>query len=566
MALPPASSDLSGPTGGLPDRLRAGLAGVERFVHQPAIRRALPSILIVGMTLIALVIWLQLREEPRMALYPGMADGEKAAVLEALTTAGIEATLDPSTGQLEVPRADYHAARLALAAQGLPTSVPDGMDALNDLPMGASRSVELARLRQAQEAELARSITEIAAVSAARVHLALPERSAFLRDTQPPRASVFLTLASGRVLDPAQVEAIVNLVASSVPGMQRQDISVVDQMGRLLSRGSDDPAALLTDRQMQHRVEVENLYRDRIQALLIPIVGPDNLSVQVTLDMDFTRTEITEERVDPNGTALRSEQEQINETTEPGARGIPGAVSNNPPSEAQLTEQAPGTEGSANTAPAVSNRSTGATRNYEVSRTVETTQPAMARIARIDAAIVIRAPAVDPEAPEGTPAIPPELLADLERLAQTAIGFDEKRGDRVTVLAQSFAIAPEAEAASAWNLDWLPEATRQIALVAALAIVALGIVKPMLSRLSADPFARGAEASDADGGLVEVGEGDTLQLVQAKVDSRRAKLAEAALGSNATREEKYAVLRQLAVEDPGRIATVLQRMLKEDMA
>jgi flagellar M-ring protein FliF len=201
-----------------------------------------------------------------------------------------------------------------LASEGLPTSMPDANAVLTELPMGASRSVEGARLRQAQELELARSINEISAVAQARVHLALPEKSAFLRDTQPPRASVFLQLAQGRMLEPSQVEAIVNLVSTSVPGMARGDVAVVDQMGRLLSRGSDDPAAVVSDRQLQHRLEVEKLYRERIEAMLTPIAGPGNLSVQVTVDMDFTQSQITEERVDPTGTALRSEQSELVES------------------------------------------------------------------------------------------------------------------------------------------------------------------------------------------------------------------------------------------------------------
>jgi flagellar M-ring protein FliF len=423
------------------------------------------------------------------------------------------------------------------------------------------------RLRQAQEADLARSITEISAVAAARVHLALPEKTAFLRDTKPPRASVFLTLTAGRTLETGQVEAIVNLVSSSVPGMARGDVTVVDQMGRLLSRGGDDPLAVVSDRQLQHRMELERLYRERIESLLTPIAGPGNLSVQVTVDMDFTQTQTTEERVDPSQSALISEQVQETTSAEAQARGIPGAVSNTPPVQATGPQgAAPAAETEA--APA-QNRSAGSTRNYEVSKTVSTTQPATARIARISAAILMRA--TPPETPveegaEPPPLLPEALKADLERLAQTAIGFDAERGDSITIAAQPF-VVETVEVTEPVDLSWLPEATRQLALIAGLAIVALGIVRPLLTRLSHSMELPAPSASVAIGSVqgVEVREGETLDDVQARLDARLARLTNAALGAAATREEKFAVLRQIAAEDPARIASVIQKMMRSDM-
>ena len=310
MALSPVPRQDTLPTArpaGVMARVQDMSAMASRFADQPALRRAMPSIVLVAATALALLAWMALRDTPRSILYPGMAEAEKARVVETLNGSGIAARVDTTSGEITVPSTDYHRARLALAAQGLPQSVPDGDRVLSDLPMGASRALEAARLRQAQELDLARSIAEIGAVQAARVHLALPEKSAFLRDSHPPRASVFLTLAAGRVMDPGQVEAIVHLVASSVPGLAQGDVSVVDQAGRLLSRGEEDAAGQLSERQLRHRVEVENLLRRRIEALLTPIVGVGNLSVEVTAAMDFARRDVTDERVDPTGSALRSE-------------------------------------------------------------------------------------------------------------------------------------------------------------------------------------------------------------------------------------------------------------------
>lgn len=548
-------------------QMKGAVSNVMRMGNQPALRRAMPAILMLGVAVLAVGGWLLLREPARMVLFPGLAEADKALVMDALGSAGINATIDSMTGQVEVPSADYHRARMQLASQGLPQSLPDANDVLTELPMGASRSVEGARLRQAQELDLARSIAEISAVAQARVHLALPEKSAFLRDTQPPKASVFLQLAPGRVLEASQVEAIVNLVSTSVPGMARGDVSVVDQMGRLLSRGSDDPAAQVSDRQLQHRLEVERLYRERIEALLTPIAGPGNLSVQVTVDMDFTQSQITEERVDPAATALRSEQSELVESSEPEARGIPGAVANAPPNQADLVPAGEAT-GALPLAGAITNRSSGTTKNYEVSRTVETTQPATAQITRISAAILMRA--IPPATPveEGAPPaplLPADLKTDLEMLAQSAIGFDEARGDTITITAQPFMDAVMVEAPT--DLSWLPEVLRQLGLIALIAIVALGIIRPLLTRANFSGEAAAGSGGMNLGGLggVEVAAGDSLDDVQARLEARRTRLASAALGANVTREEKFAVLRQIVAEDPGRIASVLQRMMKDDM-
>lgn len=573
MALPIASQPAANSS--LMARLKDGVAGLETLTRTPALRRALPSILVLGMTGLAVGLWLMLRQPATTPIYPGMADADKAQVMEALTGAGIEASVDGSTGQIVVPSDAYHTAVMALAALGLPRSAPNGADLVSNLPMGESRSVEAVQLRQAQELDIARSITEITGINGARVHLALAERSAFLRDNQPPRASVFLQLAPGRVLDSAQTEAIINLVSSSVPGMARQDVTVVDQMGRLLSSGSSDPAMMASDQQMQRRLQMETIYRQRIEALLAPIVGPDNLSVQVTMDVDFTRKEITEERVDPKGSALLSEQTQVSENVNSVARGVPGAVSNTPPADPALSATGPAAQGAAaaNAAAAGTaavagaeggNRSEGVTRNYQVSKSIQTTQPATAQIVKVSAAIVVRAKPVEKDADPAAPLLPAALQADLENLAKSAIGFDAARGDSITVLAQPFADVIVGATPAGSNLDWLPEVLRQLGLVAGLAIIALGIVRPLLSRMmvAADPVR--AETPDSGLSSVEVGEGDSLDMVQARLDARRQKLAEAALGATASREEKFAVLRQIAADDPARIANVLQRMMKSE--
>lgn len=544
-------------------RAQSVLSQLNGVSNQPSVRRALPAIVIVSVTGIALALWLLAADPPQRSLYPGLAETEKAKVIESLAAAGIESEIDQISGEVVVARADYYKARMALASAGLPQAIPDGSSILTEMPMGTSRSIESARLRQAQEIDLSRSIMEIADVTGARVHLALPEKSAFLRDTAPPRASVFLQLAQGRVIAPGQVEAIVNLVASSVPGLARQDVTVVDQTGKLLSRGSDDPAALTNDRQLQQRLEVEGLYRQRIEALLTPLAGPGNLSVQVTVDMDFTRSEITAETVDPGATALRSEQQQSQETSDDVARGIPGAVSNTPPSETALTDNAPGTATSGNSG--IRNRSSGSTRNYEVSKTVQTTVPGSAKITRVSAAIVVRE-TLQPAAEEGLPpisSVPPELVADMEKLTRTAIGFVEDRGDSVTVLARPFLDDINAPEAGFFEMPWLPDAMRQLGMIVALAIIAFGIVRPILQKV----LFPGEGKSLADGleEEVEVQEGESLDEVRARLKARQGALTKNMLDAAKSHEEQIVVIRKLVEEDSARIATTFRHMIAEEL-
>ena len=371
------------------------LASVRNVTSQPGFQRAMPTMIAALAIVLGLAAYLYMLEPARTTLYASLSEADKANVVESLTNSGIEVTLDPVTGDVLVPVGDYHRSRMSLAAQGLPTSAPEGYAALGDIPMGTSRSVETVRLKQAQEIELARSINEISAVQAARVHLALPERSAFVRHQEAPTASVFLQLASGRRFDEGQVEAIVNLVSTSVTGMARENVTVIDQTGRLLSKSLDDPASILTDTQLQYRMRLEGIYRSRIESLVTPIVGPGNVNAQVNIEIDFTRNEVTEERVDQEGTALRSEQNTLDVAANAEARGVPGATSNTAPSEAEIADRQAASPAGAGQS---ENRSSSEVRNYEVSRRVSTTMSPSNRIVKIDAALLLRTQMViDPE-------------------------------------------------------------------------------------------------------------------------------------------------------------------------
>ena len=312
------------------------ISNIQSITSQPSFQRAFPTLIAVFAIVLCVVVFAFMQKPARTTLYASLPEAEKSRIFDALTNVGVDVTLDPTTGDVMVPAGDYHSSRIRLAALGLPQSVPDGYDSLSDIPIGTSRSVETVRLRQAQEIELARSIMEISAVTSARVHLALPERSVFVREQIPPTASVFLQLDRGRAMDENQVVAIINLVSASVPSMSKDNVTVVDQSGRLLSKSPDDPSSILTDNQLQYRMRLENIYRSRIESLVSPIVGSGNATARVNIEFDFTRREMTEESVDPNGNALRSEQSTMDMTSNRPAIGIPGATSNTAPSEAEL--------------------------------------------------------------------------------------------------------------------------------------------------------------------------------------------------------------------------------------
>ena len=230
------------PAPALPERFANPLEQIRSALGQPAVRRSLPMILLVGLIGAAALAWMTLASPTQKTLFASLPDSDKAAVTAALDQANIASHIDGGTGALTVGEDDYSRARILLAGQGLPKAAPGGYQILDSLPMGVSRAVEGERLRQARETELARSIQEIDAVAEARVHLATPEQSVFVRDTNAPSASVILKLQAGRSLSDAQVASIINLVASSVPGLKPDAVTIVDQLGKLLTRDGETPA------------------------------------------------------------------------------------------------------------------------------------------------------------------------------------------------------------------------------------------------------------------------------------------------------------------------------------
>ena len=559
------------------------IARMSNFVNQPAFKRSLPLIVSIVFAGVVLIFFALSQKPSLTSLYDSLSASEKAKMLDALTAAGYDATVDPATGNVLIPTSDFHEAKLSLAAQGLPASTPDGYSELNNLPMGASRSIEAMKLKQAQEVEIARSISAMSDVIGARVHLALPEKSVFVRDRMDPTASVFVQLGQGRSLDELQVEAILNLVSASVAGLSRDDVTVIDQNGRLLSNSPDDPASILSDTQLQYRMRLENIYRSRIESILTPLVGLGNATAQVNIEIDFTRTEITEETVDPKRNALVSEQNALDLTTKKEARGIPGALSNDPPAEVELTTDADEVDPTAQAAnygdPGGSNnnnletRSSREVKNYEVSKKIQTTQKPSTQLMKIDAAVLLRQPKViDPET--GLLVSHPydeQKLEEIRALIKSTVGLQDDRGDTLAISTTDVEPVLSEVAVDWYQMDWVKSAIQNVVIMLMLGVVVLGVIRPLINRLlvpvggSGTTVAAGIEDDDVDLTSIEVNEGESLEDIKAKLKPKKSNISLEMLDTANTYDDKVAIIRMMVNDEAGRVSTVFKQMMARDL-
>ncbi len=466
------------PAAALPERFANPLRQIRGLLAQPAVRRSLPMALLVALIGAAALAWLTLSTPTQKTLFTGLPDADKAAVVSALDQANIRSKLDEGTGALTVGEDDFSRARMLLAGQGLPKAAPGGYAILDQLPMGVSRAVEGERLRQARETELARSIGEIDAVAQARVHLATPEASVFVRDNAAPSASVILKLNPGRSLDDAQVSSIVNLVASSVPGMKPDAVTVVDQMGALLTHGTSDSAG--TERLNAQR-RVEDKVRTQLVQLLTPLVGANNFTAEVQADVNLDETQATRESYDKAG-ALRAETGQWTGNQKDGAAtpgGIPGALSNTPPVASTVQQPTPVPSPAAGaTAPDPQKQSDSFQRAYDLGREVSVTRGAPGGIKRLSVAVLLR----DPDKGRRNAL----ELQQINDLVKSAVGYDASRNDQVTVISRKFAGAAALDSKQPWyESGWLPVIARNLTAIAIALMVLLLGVRPLARALMA---------------------------------------------------------------------------------
>ncbi|HUO81188.1 MAG TPA: flagellar basal-body MS-ring/collar protein FliF [Steroidobacteraceae bacterium] len=516
--------------------------------------------LLVGLAAaIAAGLWLVFWSQgPNFAtLYSQLSERETAQVVDALQAAGIPHKLDGPSGTVRVPEPQLREARMRLAAQGLPQSDALGVEMIQkDNGFGTSQFMETARYQLAIETELARTIVKVQGVQGARVHLALPHQSAFVRDKRHATASVMLQLYPGRRLEPGQVTAIAHLVASSVPDLETHDITVVDQNGTLLSSPDGNDALAISAKQLEYTKSVEDGYTRRIEQLLTPLVGAGRVRAGVTADIDYTVTEQSSENYDPQKQVVRSEQ-TANEQRMAGdiAMGIPGALSNQPP---QTTPAPPAAKQQPAPAPpqpvATNNR---ATRNFEIDRTVSHVLQPTGTVRRLSVAVIVDNKQV--VGADGKAASEPLTDKEIERytnLVREAVGFDEKRGDRVEVINASFsngAAGGETVAEEPWYANPLfKQLARQGVAVLAVAVLALVVLRPIMKTLLAPP--RGA--------LARLEGGAPGDLARDKVT-----LSGGAAGQPQglpNYEQHVAAARSVITQDPKRAAQVVKEWVTAD--
>jgi len=491
-------------------------------------------------------------------LFSGMAPLESSEVVAVLQQSDVAYKLDPSTGALLVPASKVQGLRLKLASEGLPRSASQGMEMLNkEQGFGTSQFVERARYQRAMEEELARSISALYSVQSARVHIASPKQSVFVRERKLPTASVIVNLYAGRRLDKGQVSAITHMVSSSIPNMSSKDVTVVDQKGKLLTYGDREEGVEMSDSQMEYSQKLEQRYIQRIEDILSPIVGLDGVRAQVVAEVDFTVTEQTQERYNPDLAAVRSEQvQEDNRIGSTGAAiGIPGALSNQPPGGGVAPEVAIAEEGAvAKTQPGSSHKSS--TRNFELDRTISHTRLAPGSIRRLSVAVLVdERHSFDAEGAMTSTALTEREMTRINALVMDAIGFNKARGDSLNIVNAPFVIPAAAEPlpeVAIWEQAWVWDVAKQSLGGLLVLFLVFGVIRPAFKDMNKVPVVEGGLAGQvgADGVTPQ-------QVLAAGGGNASDDMAKITTGSESM-EDQMNNVRSLVQQDPALVAQVVK--------
>lgn len=513
---------------------------------------------LAGMVVIALFLavviggFLWVREPAYAVLFSIQDEKDGGQIVAALQQQNIPYHFSEGGHTILVPQNVVHDTRLRLAAQGLPKGGLVGFELLENQKMGISQFAEQINYQRGLEGELARSIQSLAAVKGARVHLAIPKQTAFLRDEQKTSASVLVSLYPGRTLEPAQVAGIVNLVASSVPQLNPINVTVIDQEGRLVSQSQDAlRESGLGPSQLKYVREIEANYAKRIEDILSPVVGASNVRAQVAVDVDFSQVDQVAETYKPNpspDTAIRSQQ--VNETGSgsPAATGIPGALTNQPPVPATAPISQPPVAGGAAAGTSANNTqqnySKNITTNYEVDKTISHTKGVPGTVRRLSVAVVVnykKEIAQDPAKSKSLPLTAAELQ-QLTDLAREAVGFNKERGDTLNVANAPFTVVEKDNVPDApfWAnvelMSTLKDVAKYLLFAGLIFWIWTRLLKPMLGKLM--------EASSLPRShSVSTGPGDEPNLAQQ------------------TYETKLATARELVKKDPKVVANIMKEWM-----
>lgn len=471
---------------------------LDAFAHLSA-RQKIGAMVAIALALALLVGgWLWAKDPPYGIVFANLSERDGGQIVAALQQQNIPYRISEGGTAILVPVGQVHDVRLRLASQGLPKGGLVGFELMETQKLGISQFAEQINYQRGLEGELARSIQSLAAVKGARVHLAIPKQTAFLRDEQKPTASVLLALHPGRTLEPSQVAGIVHLVSSSVPQLNPAHVSVVDQDGNLISQQSDPQKnAGLDPTQIKYVREMEQSYIKRVEDILAPVVGAGNVRAQVAVDIDFSQIEQVAETYRPNPspeTAIRSQQTAESGLGQPPAVGVPGALSNQPPVPATApitTPAAPGTPGgTTTTANSQNNYTRNATINYEVDKTVRHTKGMPGTIRRLSVAVVVNHKTDVAKGGKAKPLTEAELK-QVNALVQEAVGFSKDRGDTVNI--SNVAFAPEEKTAIPDTPIWkdpalfalAKEASKWIIYALVALIVWSKVFKPLFAMFAA---------------------------------------------------------------------------------
>lgn len=546
---------------------RTGSDLVEGFSNLPLLRQVGLMIGLAASVAIGFYAVLWSQSEDYKPLYGSLDRLDSAEVVDVLEQNQIPYKIEPSTGALLVTSDEIHTARLKLAEMGIGSNQSVGFELLEkEQPLGTSQFIESARYHRSLEGELARTIMSIHTVRSARVHLAIPKRSVFVRDARKPTASVFLEVYPGREVEKRQVKAIANLVASSISELKNEDVTVIDQHGNLLSAGDESPELILADKQRQYTKNLEESLLARVNSILQPVVGAGNFRAEVSADVDFTAIEQAEESYQDEQPALRSEHSNVEEKTgDTTIGGIPGALTNQPPVDGQAPEQVvPGEEGAGQPIP--QHRREEVTRNYEVDRVISYTRRQQGNVERLSVAVVlddklttnadgqaVREPWTDDE------------VQRLTMLVRDAVGFSEARGDSVNVINSAFFARDDGQMEALevpwWQQAWLQPYIKPV--VGFLLVLALifGLLRPVLKSIARsgsdaaeDEEARQLEALEA-AGLGGDLSSDSVTLTGGAV---------ALPGPEEGYEQQLNAIKGLIAEDPGRVAQVVKSWINKD--
>jgi flagellar M-ring protein FliF len=560
-----------------------------------------PILLLIGIAAavaagVTVVLWT--RGPSYGLLYANIAAEDQSQIAQALDAAQIPYRIQPGSNNIEVAVERVSEARMKLAGQGLPES--GGGFALMDKDpgFGVSQFMENARYQHALETELGRTIANLRPIEGARVHLAIPRQSAFVRDHHSASASVFVQVKPGRRLEPGQVQAIVNLVASSIPEMEATQVTVVDQQGRLLSSPGGHDEFSLGEQQFDMIHRLEDDYTQRIEALLAPMIGAGRVRAQVVAQMDMAVSEEAHEQYRPDSQIVRSEQISEQSSRDgSGAGGVPGALTNQPPPAGVAQAPPPNTAPpnaatsangaanataattAANKAPAAgatgltqpvggtgagsdSSSSKSTTRNYEIDRTLAYTRQPGGKLKRLTVAVLIdNMRATDKEGKVKETALTAQQLEHVTQLVKDAVGFDEARGDNVNVVNASFTAEPtapegELESPAFWESPLFLNIAKLLAGVAVLLVLVLSVLRPMVRSLvgpnrSVQLMPRTAESIETQ--PIQAGGGNNPALPGA--DQKAVAL---------THEQQVAAARTLANQDAKRVAQVVRGWVAQD--